>query len=217
MGERDVVLRRNVGAFASDLDLLLFLDDDVVPARTTVESAVRLLRLSPVVWGHHRFLPLAGFSVEALIDLSPAAGRSREEGVNRWHQWMSCYGGMAAFTHQAFIGVGGYDMAYAGRHAGEDQDLGRRLSLRLGHSGQAFVHEPPFAWHDVESLPWAPAAWTNLCPGSHDLAVEVRGGVLFEACRACPWGRALGELPHDRTEPVVPFDVSLVDLAIFAL
>lgn len=217
VGDRDVVLRRNVGAFASDLDLLLFLDDDVVPARTTVETVTTLLRRSPVVWGHHRFRALRDLSVEALIDLSPAAGRAREEGVNRWHLWMSCYGGMAAFRRHDFVEAGGYDMAYAGRHAGEDQDLGRRLSLRLGHCGQAFIHEPPFAWHDVESEPWAPASWSNLCRGPHDLAEERRSQVLFVACQRCPWREAVGELPHDTAEPLIPFDPALVEVSVFAL
>ena len=217
VGDRDVVLRRNVGAFASDVDLLVFLDDDVVPARTTIEAAVTLLRRSPVVWGHHRFRALGDLSVDALIDLSPAAGRAREEGVNRWHQWMSCYGGMAAFRRDAFVDCGGYDMAYAGRHAGEDQDLGRRLSLRLGHSGQAFIHEPPFAWHDVQSEPWAPPSWTNLCRGPHDLVEERRSDVLFVQCRRCPWREAVDELPHDTVEPLIPFDPALVEVAVFAL
>jgi hypothetical protein len=217
VGDRDVVLRRNLGAFASDLDLLLFLDDDVVPARTTVETAGRLLHQSPVVWGHYRFRALDGLSVGALVDLSPAAGRAREEGVNRWHQWMSCYGGVAAFTREVIVEAGGYDMAYAGRHAGEDQDLGRRLSLQLGHSGQAFIHEPPFAWHDVKPEPWAPASWSNLCRGPHDLTEERLSGVLFSACRRCPWREAVGELPNDRRQPLIPFDPEMVEVAVFAL
>ena len=217
VGDRDVVLRRNLGAFLSDLDLLLFLDDDVVPARTTVEMSGALLQRSPVVWGHHRFRSLDGLSVGALLDLSPAAGRSREDGVNRWHQWMSCYGGMAAFTREVIVEAGGYDMAYTGRHAGEDQDLGRRLSLRLGHSGRAFIHEPPFAWHDIRSEPWAAASWTNLCRGPHDLGEEQRSGITFSTCRRCPWREAKGELPHDRDEPLIPFDPALVEVAVFAL
>lgn len=217
VGDRDVVLRRNLGAFTSDLDLLLFLDDDVVPARTTVETVGLLLDGTPVVWGHHRFLALDGLSVETLVDLPPSAGRSREDGVNRWHQWMSCYGGMAAFTRDVFVAAGGYDMAYSGRHAGEDQDLGRRLAMHLGHPGRAFIHEPPFAWHDVTSPPWGPAAWTNLCTTPHDLTEHRRGTVLFTTCRRCPWEQAAGELPHDRREPLISFDPGSAPVSTFAL
>lgn len=217
VGDRDVVLRRNVGAFTSGLDLLVFLDDDVVPARTTVESVERLLHRTPVVWGHHRFLPLDDLSVGALLDLPPTAGRSREDGVNRWHQWMSCYGGMAAFSRDLFVEAGGYDMAYAGRHAGEDQDLGRRLALRLGHAGRAFIHEPPFAWHDVTSQPWAAPSWTNLCTGPHDVTEQRCGAVSFSTCRRCPWRQARGELPHDGWEPLVTFDPALAPVSVFAL
>lgn len=134
-----MALRRNVGAWSAEHRWLVFLDDDVVPARDTVAASVRLLQKDPVVWGHHRFVDLGSVAVDALLDLPARAGRPRESGVNRWHRWMSCYGGMLAISREAFLEAGGYDMAYAGRHAGEDQDLGRRLALARRGSEQMFA------------------------------------------------------------------------------
>lgn len=217
IGECDVVLRRNVGAWASPMSRLVFLDDDVLPDRRTVESCWRLLERGPVVWGHHRFRDLSGWDVAQVLDLPPQAGRSREAGVNRWHLWMSCYGGMAAFDRDVLIAHGGYDQAYAGRHAGEDQDLGRRLARSLGGTDAVFVHEPPFAWHPERPEPWAPAAWSNVCRGPHDEGTVEEAGVRFTTCARCPWRRAEGALPTDRAEPLLRFDPALVEVEEFAL
>lgn len=211
IGDHDVALRRNVGGWASPHRWLVFLDDDVVPARDTLSTCARLLPGEPVVWGHHRFADLVATPVDSLLDLLPRAGRPREDGVNRWHLWMSCYGGMLAIRREVLLAHGGYDMAYAGRHAGEDQDLGRRLARSLGDTDRVFIHEPPFAWHPLEPEPWAPPGWSNLCRRAHDETTGMEGGVAVVRCGRCPWFRVAGEPPIGLS-PLIPFDPDLVDL-----
>ena len=217
VGEQDVALRRNVGAWASPLPWLVFLDDDVVPARDTLASCARLLADAPVVWGHHRFLDLRATPVEAVLALPASAGRSRELGVNRWHGWASCYGGMLAVHRATFLAAGGYDMAYSGRHAGEDQDLGRRLARGLQGTDRVFIHEPPYAWHPVVPEPWAAPGWTNLCAHGHREVSARVDGLAVLRCEACPWFRVVGDPPQTGLAPCLPFAYGQVDVEVFAL
>lgn len=205
VGDLDVALRRNVGAWASPCSRLLFLDDDVVPARNTLDHCAALLDREPVVWGHYRYIDFSGVDPVELLDLPPDRGRSREHGVNRWHGWQSCYGGMFGIHTQVFVGAGGFDMVYSGWHSGEDQDLGRRLALNLRGEERIFIHEPPFAWHPVQREPWSDPGWTNLCPGGHARTERDAGGIRAEGCDRCPWMRTLTEPPKSGRESILPF------------
>lgn len=157
MGPGDVCLRRNIGAFFSDADILIYQDDDQMAPPNMVESAVEIILKDRYVWGHHRYIDF-GVDPFAILDLPPEAGKSRESAANRTHLWMSCYAGMFGVSRDLMLELGGFDMAFQGRLGNEDQQLGRRMLYHLYRSDTVFIHEPPFAWHptQVESLPRPP-------------------------------------------------------------
>jgi len=215
-GVRDVALRRNVGIFASGCAHVLTFDDDQVAPRSMVADVRRLLEAEPVLWGHHRYVAMAGLGVAELLDRPPARGRAREHPPNGWHGWQSCYGGLFAARRDVVEAVGGFDLGFAGRHAGEDQDLGRRLARRLTGRERVYVHEPPFAWHPTAHEPWPPTR-TNVCPsGEHALVPEIVGGARGERCTRCPWFVTATAPSNDRGDaPVIRFDPSLVAVSVF--
>ena len=210
-GDRDVVLRRNIGIFSSRCSHVLTFDDDQVAPRHMTRSVFERLAREPVVWGHHRYARMDGCTVAELLDRPAAEGAPREHPPNAWHGWRSCYAGLFAARQGIVTGCGGFDMAFNGRHAGEDQALGRRLALRHGRTSRVFVHEPPFAWHPAEPVPWPPPARSNLCPsGAHDRYEERVGGVTLERCRRCPWQAPAGDEGLFGDSPGIPFDPGLV-------
>jgi hypothetical protein len=208
-GDRDLALRRNVGIFSSSCDDVLTFDDDQVAPRTLIADVRSALEREPVVWGHHRYIAMTGRSVASLLDLPPDRGVAREHPPNVWHGWQSCYGGLLAARRAVLEEAGGFDMAFACRHAGEDQDLGRRLARRLRGSDRVFIPEPPFAWHPAEPDPWPATRRRNVCPdGEHDLQPQSFGDARGERCARCPWFTVAR--PPRRDDPLLPFDRSLV-------
>jgi len=217
-GAYDLALRRNVGIFYSACSHVVTFDDDQIAPRTMLAAVRGLLEDRPYVWGHHRYASFARFSPEALIDRAPRAGRTREHPPNAWHLWQSCYGGMFAAERALLERLGGFDMIFSGRQAGEDQNLGRRIARAVDGRERVFIHEPPFAWHPEENEAWPATSLTNLCSGSHQLGDEVIGDVRVRRCRSCPYlvaddydSKLFGD------EPVLPFDAGLVEVTINGL
>ncbi len=182
-GSGDAGLRRNLGAELSTADIIVFLDDDLVAPADLLESAARIAQADGFCWGHHRYTDFDTRSMVKLMLLPPDIGRSRENGVNRWHGWQSSYAGNLAIKRDLFWSTGGFDLAYLGHHGSEDQQLGRRLSQGRN---QTYVHEPPFAWHPIaEEYHSTPR--TNVEAGPHALADLQFNGHAFLACETCLW------------------------------
>lgn len=182
IGMGDAGLRRNIGADLSNADILVFLDDDQLMPRDSIEQAVRIAESEGFCWGHHRFVP---FEKRVLLDQKPEKGRSRETGVNQWHGFWSSYAGFFAIQRNLFWEVGGFDLGYLGYHGSEDQQFGRRLSLLGDHKEKTYIWEPPFAWHPETPLHHSsptPNTW-----GTSRLEKKTINGHDFMVCRECPY------------------------------
>lgn len=185
IGRGDAGLRRNVGAAVASGDILLFLDDDLIAPVGLVEAAVDIAERDGFCWGHHRYIDFEPQPWTDLLQAEPEIGRPREHWVNDWHGWQSSYAGLLAIKAQLFWDVGGFDLAYLGHHGSEDQQFGRRLSLRGIHPNATFVHEPPFAWHPERNL-FHSQIKSNIIDG-HPLVRKTVNGFEFLACEnGCP-------------------------------
>jgi|SRR5215472_4679957 len=214
----DLALRRNLGFWFSPCTHVMLFDDDHVAPVGLVESTLQRLAERPFCWGHYRFLPFEGRSLDEILRLPPEAGRPRELPPNAWHGYQSCFGGLFAARRDVVIELGGFDLLFLGRCANEDQSFGRRLALRHDGVERAFVHEPPFAWHPEARLPYSLPAYTNLCSADHDLQEAEAGGVAILRCRRCPYHR------HNDSEStlfgdgvVMPFDPDEVEVRTLSL
>jgi len=200
-GYKDVALRRNIGIWESDADVIIFQDDDQMAPRHMVRDFEGLLSEREIVWGHHRFIDL---TTDNLLDLTPDHGRSREIGVNQEHLYQSGYAGCMGVYREAILGAGGFDMMFLGRHGSEDQNLARRMC-----GEKIFIHEPPFSWHPLKSPKRHPGP-TNVCD-DHRWEPDVYGGVIFNRCTRCPlWKFADRQELLFRDEVVVPYEHQLV-------
>jgi glycosyltransferase involved in cell wall biosynthesis len=213
VGFMDVVLRRNIGIWESMADLIVFQDDDLIASPGMIEACIERTQDEPFVWGHHRYTTFTGRPWGEIMALTPEDGRPRESAPNREHGWQSCYAGMMASRRDFLIEVGGFDMMFLGLHAGEDQQLGRRMLDRVGKT-RSFIYEPPFSWHPEE--PREPRSWidgpTNMCPdGSHEWDLMWYNGVQFNRCKRCPGQKLWSEVPIDN-RVVVPYEHSRVQL-----
>lgn len=148
MGPGDVCLRRNIGAYYSDADIIIFQDDDQLAPPNMIEAAVDVIDRDGYVWGHHRYIDF-GDDWRQIVDLPPEMGRSRETEPNRTHLWQSCFAGMFGVKRDVFLAIDGFDMAFQGRIGNEDQQLGRRLINWATGGDTVFIYEPPFAWHNT--------------------------------------------------------------------
>lgn len=213
IGAGDAGLRRNIGFWQSTSDYIVTLDDDQAVPATLIEKFVAELQVHRVVWGHHRYIDFDQYSLDQLLTLDPRKGRSRELYVNDLHGWQSCYGGCMGAERSLLLEVGGYDMVFLGRHANEDQNLGRRLLHYMKQGDRVWIYEPPFAWHPTR-VEWHGGPVTNLCGGDELNTIEING-FRFEVCPRCPYRRCLEDT--DRLfgdDIVVPFEPDLVTLNI---
>ena len=211
VGVKDVVLRRNIGIWESDAELLVFQDDDQIASPTMVEACIERTANTPFVWGHHRYLDFDGRSVEEIMLLPPGVGRSRERVANTHHGWYSCYAGMMASRRDFLLDVGGFDMQFMGGHAGEDQQLGRRMLAALGQS-QPFIAEPPFAWHPEGREEYLDGP-SNLCPdGFHVETTVWYNGVEIGRCTRCPYQVYRAGRRDDDNRVAIPYEHSRVQL-----
>jgi hypothetical protein len=208
-GANDVVLRRNVGIWASASDNIVFQDDDQVAPTGMLAAAEQRLAFDTIFWGHHRFIDFETHGVRDLLAMAPEEGQTREHPPNALHGRWSSYAGMFG-AHRAFLlALGGFDMMFLGRHGSEDQNLGYR-ALRARGQEKVFIWEPPFAWHPLTSPGWPVAPRTNLCAEHLLTKAPVINGVTFTACRNCPYQRADDDTDLFRVDLVLPFDPARV-------
>lgn len=213
VGNLDVALRRDIGIWASPCSHVITFDDDQLAPPDMIESGARLLERQAFFWGHYRFVDFAARSIDEILGLPPSAGRTRELPPNSWHGWQSAYGGLFGMEKSKLQAAGGFDLVFCGRHAGEDQHLGRRLADAAGHGGRVFVHEPPFAWHPTAKVPWSTPAYTNTCTGPHQFEERRLGTVSVQQCRVCPYFRPPeGDIPAG--EILMRFDPTAVDVTV---
>jgi predicted O-methyltransferase YrrM len=212
-GELDVALRRNVGIWSSDSTHIVTFDDDQLAPPNLVSSIEATFSERPFFWGHHRFIDFNAYSFDQILSLPPQAGRGREAPANAWHSWRSAYAGLFGARRDALLDIGGFDLMFAGRHGGEDQNLGKRLALKYDHSEAVFVHEPPFAWHPELSTKWGQTTISNQCSGAHDLQPGHFGNVSAQLCRNCPFYWVLDE-EFSRSEASIRFDPSKVQINV---
>lgn len=205
-GEADVVLRRNIGIWSSDADLLIFQDDDQVAPANMIEAAEARLTEADFVWGHHRFIDFDRYTTDELLALPPAAGQEREHPPNSFHGHWSCYAGMFGARRHVLQDMGGFDMFFLGRHGNEDQNLGLR-SLVRANQAKVFIYEPPFAWHPLISPTRPAGVQTNSCGAHEGDVVEIEGFSFFQ-CRRCPFRKA--DAPVFANHVVMAYDPSLV-------
>lgn len=206
VGFKDVALRQNVGIFESQADHILISGDDQIAPPTMIEDSLRVLETEPFLWGHHRIIDFNGLTVDQVRMMPMVRGHPRETPVNYGHAYTSCYGGMFASRRYLLWDMGGFDMAYMCRHAGEDQQLGYRL-MRRHNQPNVFIHEPPFSWMSGSRAPWGPPRVANVCRGEHMLMRTFYGGLPFDACERCPFLVFVGqEKLLLRERPIIPYD-----------
>jgi hypothetical protein len=215
IGECDVVLRRNIGIWCSECSHIMTFDDDQIAPPRMVEAMVALLAYRCYCWGHHRFLDFSRHLLDDILALPASAGNARERPPNAFHLWLSAYGGLFGAQTSLLKKMGGFDMIFSGRHAGEDQQLGRRLAQLVEGSNRIYVFEPPFAWHPLERTAWE-CRYSNLCRVSHQLANSHINGIEVRKCAACPYFVAVSNDLANR-ELVFRFDPLKVNTTIVRL
>lgn len=206
VGFKDVALRQNVGIFESESDFILISGDDQIAPPTMIADSLAVLETEPFFWGNHRIIDYGDMTVDAIQALSSNHGLSRENPTNYGHAFTSCYGGMFGIRRYLLWDMGGFDMAYMCRHAGEDQQLGYRL-MRRHNENTAIIREPPFSWMGTGRPPWDPPRVTNMCRGEHVLSRSFYGGLPFDICLYCPYLVFVGlEKSLLRERPIIPYD-----------
>ena len=211
-GANDVALRRNIGIWESEADVVLFQDDDQIAPPGMIGAVEAYLWQSPFVWGHHRFIDFETLTADEIMVLEPEAGRSREHPANSYHSYLSCYAGMMAAPRELLLELQGFDLLFLGRHGSEDQNLGHRMLRRFAME-KVFIPEPPFAWHPLKSPRRLSSPITNLCDEPHQLDYVTTNGVLFQICQRCPLSVCVDKSQVFFTGQVVlPYDHSLVQV-----
>lgn len=180
-----------------------------------VYHAERRLSSEDYFWANHRIVDFSASTIDEILGMEAADHVSRETPVPpAWHGYYSCYSGMLGARRDFLIKAGGFDMAFNGRHAGEDQQLGKRLMMSAGDSS-VFIVEPPYGWiNDRKNKPdpWGRQV-TNVCdyPEYEDVFIN---GITFRQCRHCPERLFSGheeELYTGRL--IIPFDPEAIDVS----
>lgn len=139
-----VTVGRNAGAGIADGDLLLFLDDDAIPAATFVDAHRRLHRESDIVAARGRVLPRNDTIYNRLqshYDLGPDPCPH-----------VLNIEGNTSFDCETFRSYGGYDAGLDGRAGHEGLDLTYRMVAEGEvRRGQIVYHPEPVVYHDYAS------------------------------------------------------------------
>jgi hypothetical protein len=195
IGELDVALRQNVGIYSAEADIIIIQGDDQVAPPSMISDSLEVLEGKQYLWGNHRLLDFQNRSLDNIRLMDRWRGMSREmPEPPHWHGYHSCYGGMFVARTDFIRDFGAFDMAYLGRHAQEDQQLGFRL-MYMEREEKVFIHEPPFSWHDVALKqgdtrarePWLEPMRNGCGPDSHDLVQTSISGCPFLKCSRCPF------------------------------
>jgi hypothetical protein len=219
IGQSDVALRRNVGLWWAESPTVLFFDDDQLAPGNLIASlpgALEMFGPGGMVWGNYRYVDWTNWTDAEVRDSPPSAGRAREK-PNVWHRAQSCYGGLFASEAESLRAAGGFDLVYT-VGSGEDQALSMRIAKTVNQA--VWIHEPPFAWHTTERLPYEPDPHANVCSGEHDLEerhTDERNIFRWVVCKRCPFvNRAQHQSPQP-VGPIVAFDRTRVDVTSTAL
>jgi hypothetical protein len=199
-GEKDVALRTNIGMHFAEHDYVVVQGDDQIASSRMIECSEILLDQQNYFWGNHRITDYRLHSTDEILAAGDELGTSRENPIPPAdHWWQSCYTGMFGFRRDFLIPFGTIDMAFNGRHGGEDQQLGLRLMTAAGEH-HVRIEDPPYSWAGTDpDEEWLPRP-TNSC-GSH----EYSGDVPISRCNHCP---AIHVPQEALFEPrvLIPFD-----------
>lgn len=217
IGEQDVALRQNIGIWEAQGDVIVIQGDDQVAPSSMVADSVLVLGTKQYIWGNHRLTDFSSIDPLSLVDAPMKSAQSRELPPNHEHSYFSCYGGMLVARSAFLREAGGFDMAFNGRHGGEDQALGYRLMTALGDE-TVFIHEPPFSWHPVElatgngrdRAPWLTPQRNGCAPGAHLIIDDSIDGVAYQRCDRCRYWHFPNYDGLFRADPLIPYDHSCV-------
>ncbi|MDS0295138.1 glycosyltransferase family 2 protein [Halogeometricum luteum] len=135
-----VTLARNLGARLGDADLLLFLDDDAVPAPDFVAAHRRAHAAVDVVAVRGRVVPQSRTFYNSLQRWYDLGDRPRPFLLN--------IEGNTSVARDAYRSVSGFDEKLGGRAGHEGIDLTYRL-VRAGYGRESIVYSPdPVVYHD---------------------------------------------------------------------
>jgi hypothetical protein len=214
-GSKDVALRCNIGIWWARYENVLIQSDDQIASPSMIYHAEQRLREDAYFWANHRIVDFEANTVDEILGMEAAGHVSRETPVPpAWHGYYSCYSGMLGARRDFLIEAGGIDMAFNGRHGGEDQQLGKRLMMSTGDS-KVFIIEPPYGWIDQkgnQKEPWGTQA-TNVCthPEYEDVFIN---GLTFRQCQHCPERLYSGPEEDLFTgRLIIPFDPEAIDVS----
>lgn len=143
IAERGLPHARNVGVRRSEGDVVLFLDDDVIPDRDLVRWHAEAYEDPTVAGVGGRVVggyDSAGGAVGAFCPLGAAVVRNF--GSDRPGEVDHLPGGNMSFRRRVFERVGGFDVAFGGSAIGEETDFclrARRAGFRLFFEPRAVV------------------------------------------------------------------------------
>lgn len=143
IAERGLPNARNVGVRRSGGDVVLFLDDDVIPDQDLVRYHAEAYRDPDVAGVGGRIVggyDFAGGSVGAFHPLGAAVVRNF--GADRAGEVDHLPGGNMSFRREVFDRIGGFDVAFGGGAIGEETDFclrARRAGFRLRFEPRAAV------------------------------------------------------------------------------
>lgn len=149
IAERSLPHARNVGVRRSGGDVVLFLDDDVIPDPGLVRYHAEAYEDPTVAGVGGRVVggyDSAGGAVGTFFPLGAAVVRNF--GADRPGEVDHLPGGNMSFRRRVFERVGGFDVAFGGSAIGEETDF----CLRARRAGFRLFFEPRAV---VEHLPWA--------------------------------------------------------------
>jgi len=209
IGEGDVSLRRNIGLWNSTADVVLFIDDDELPPANLVGETLKAVERDGFVWGNYRYVDVDAYDDAALLEAPATIGRAREE-PNRWHQWMSCYGGCLGLRRAEAIAIGGFDLAYTQGH--EDHHFAIKLAKHRNPSkvpwNQAvMISEPPFVWHRTDRVDLDVEPADNVCVGAEHVFTEDE---KTRRCTRCPFM----VVTKHQAFPVLDYDPKRVNVTV---
>lgn len=139
-----VTVGRNMGAHLASADLLVFLDDDAVPAEDFLEAHQRAHE-GDALGVRGKVLTTEDTFYNRLQSWYDIGDEPRTHYLN--------IEGNASYDRETFLSVDGFDEALAGRAGHEGIDLTYRL-VRDGYDRDRFRYHPdPVIYHDVESDP----------------------------------------------------------------
>ena len=138
-GNPGVTVGRNLGAHLAEGDLLVFLDDDAVPASDFVDQHRRIHAERDVVAVRGRVKPKHASVFNELQAHYDLGASPRPYYVN--------VEGNASFDRETFLACSGFDEGLTGRAGYEGAELSYRLVTHAGRD-RVLYHPAPVIYHD---------------------------------------------------------------------